>query len=63
MFGELLDGVAPITEDPDLPVQERDRALRRPGVDVAFVECDQAGFGTQLRDIDGVLLFSADMNG
>ncbi len=59
-FGQIFDGIAAIAEDAFLAVDEGDLALAGARVAVAAIECDEPGFGAQLRDIDGRLGFRAD---
>ncbi len=62
-LGELLDGIAAVAQDALLAVDERDLARAGAGVPVAAVERDQAGFGAQLRDVDGRFGLRADDRG
>ena len=53
LFGDLLNGVAPIAEHARLAVEIADRAHRRPGIGIPVVQRDMPGHPVKLRDIDG----------
>src|SRR5579871_5250660 len=63
MAGEYLDWIAAIPQDPRLAIEKRDGAGGRAGVDVPLVEGDVARVGPQLRNIDGMFVFSPDDDG
>ena len=63
LFGEILNRVTPVSEDALFTIEEGDLALGGSRVLEARVERDEARLGTELGDIEGVLVFGADNDG
>ena len=55
LLGELLDGIAAVTQDPGVAVDVRDRAFARRGVHEAGIDRDQAGVAHERGDRDAVV--------
>ncbi|MFM2013721.1 MAG: hypothetical protein RLZZ396_2505, partial [Planctomycetota bacterium] len=62
-LSELFDRVAPVSENPPITVEIRDRTGCRTGIRIAFIQRDVAGLLEQFRDVDRPIVFGADMHG
>jgi hypothetical protein len=62
-LGEFFDGIAAVAEDAFFAVDEGDGAGAAAGVSIGGVEGDEAGFGAEFGDIDGLLAFGSDDDG
>jgi hypothetical protein len=60
LFGELFDGVAPVAENAQFAVEERNGAFGGAGVLVPLVERDQPGFVAEVVDVNGRFIFAAN---
>src|SRR5262249_18356811 len=60
LLAALLDRDAVVAQDALLAVDERDRALARARVRIAWIQRDVAGLRAQLADVDSAFAFAAD---
>ena len=60
LLGKLLDGDAPVAEDPFLAIEESDRALRRGRVHERRIKRDDARFGSKVLNIECLLALGPD---
>ena len=63
LFGEILDAVAAVTQNSLFAVHISDGATGTTCVQVAVIQCYQAGFLTEFTDVETVFVFSTFDNG
>jgi hypothetical protein len=62
LLGKLFNGDAPIAQNPFFAVHVGDTALAGPGVGIAWIKRNEAGFRSETGNIDGALALAANDN-